>query len=536
MSPKGEDFGIRVKSSFFIPSLADCLFVCLFFVLSFSAGKGLLSDGDTGYHIRAGEIILDTLSVPKYDMFSFLSPPLPWTAHEWLSEVVMAFVHRTFGLTGVVIFFVFLISSVYYMLFKIVRTYNGNIILAVLIVLLVAWSSELHWLARPHIFSLIFLVIWYYLLDLYQYRDRNYLYWLPPLMLFWVNLHAGFMLGFILLGVYLSGNLVRIIFPVSGGGDVRKRKAWTLGLVLSSCVIISLINPNGYHILTYPLNLTSCKFLMDNVQEFQSPNFHEFLPFTYLLFLTLAAIAFSGKSLNIFEICLVLCFAYMSLYSVRYIPLFGIIVAPILLKQINAILENKPGRFTRFFKKRADNIARTDATARGFLWPMLAVAVVVIFAVQGRIGYEFDRGKKPVNAVEFLKKEHLNGNMFNNDEFGDYIIYSAYRQYKVFIDGRLDMYGPARLKEYSEVIFHKPGWERILEKYEIKWIIFDTGSILSTLLQENGEWPLIYSDKVASIFVKNIPENQYLISKYGGVRPVFADKQGHGRMIGMNLP
>ena len=142
-----------------------------------------------------------------------------------------------------------------------------------------------------------------------------------------------------------------------------------------------------------------------------------------------------------------------------------------------------------------------------------------------------------MNAVEFLKKEHLNGNMFNNDEFGDYIIYSAYRQYKVFIDGRLDMYGPARSKEYSEVILHRPGWEKILKKYDIKWIIFNAESIFSTFLLANSEWRLIYSDKVANIFVKNIPENQYLISKYGSVRPVLADKEGqHGRIIGLNLP
>jgi hypothetical protein len=511
---------MRVKSAFFIPSIADILFVSLFFDLSFSAGKGLLADGDTGYHIRAGEIIVDTLSVPKYDMFSFLSPPLPWTAHEWLSEVIMALVHRASGLTGIVIFFAFLISSVYYLMFKILQTHNGNIFATVFIVLLVVASSQLHWLARPHVFSLFFMVIWYYLLDLYQYEDKNYLYWLPPLMLFWVNLHAGFMVGFILLGVYLFGNLVRIIFSVSDSGEVWKQKATILGLITSSCVIISLINPNGYHILTYPLNLTSSKFLMDNVQEFQSPNFHEFMPYTCLLFLTLAVIAFSGKALNTIEICLVLGFTYMSLYSVRYIPLFGIVVAPILLKQINAILENKTGRFMDFLRKRANNIAQVDRSAKGLLWSIIALSVVVLFVVKGRVEYGFDKEKKAVNAAEFLKKEHLSGNMFNNEEFGDYIIYSAYPQYKVFFDGRNDMYGPGRLKEYSDVIFLKPGWEKILEKYEIKWIIFNTDSTFSTFLLANNGWRLIYSDKVANIFVKNIPENKYLIDKYGGPRAV----------------
>jgi hypothetical protein len=490
----------RGKSNYLILSIADMFFISLFFGISFLMGKRLLADGDTGYHIRAGEIILDTLSVPKYDIFSFLSPPLPWTAQEWLSEVIMALLHRTFGLTGVVIFFAFLISAVYYLMFRILRTRNGNILAVVFTVLIVAASSQVHWLARPHIFSFLLMVIWYYLLDLYQYKDKNYLYCLAPLMLLWVNLHAGFMLGFILLGVYFLGNIIRIIFPERNGIGARKQKARTLGLVMSLCAIVALLNPNGYHILIYPFNLTSSTFL-----------------FLFLL----AVITISRKPLNIIEIFLVLLFTYMSLYSVRYIPLFCIAVAPILLKQINAILQNGTGRFMAFLA-RADNIARTDESARGYLWPAIAILVVAIFVAKGLMVYEFDREKKPVKAVEFLKKEHLSGNMFNNDEFGDYIIYSAYPQYKVFIDGRLDMYGPERLKEYIDVTFAKHEWEKTLEKYEIKWIIFNADSIFCTFLLTNNDWRLIYADKVANIFVKNIPENQYLINKYGHLKPLIA--------------
>ena len=119
--------GTKRSTFFLIPSIADIIFLSLFLLLSFSKGQELLNDGDTGYHIRAGEYIIDTLSIPKHDIFSFLTPPLPWTAHEWLSEIIMAMVHRAFGLTGVVIFFSFIISLVYYLLFKIIRTNNGNI-------------------------------------------------------------------------------------------------------------------------------------------------------------------------------------------------------------------------------------------------------------------------------------------------------------------------------------------------------------------------------------------------------------------------
>jgi hypothetical protein len=523
---------MRDKSKLLIPSLADVLFVTLFLVLSFSAGKGLLADGDTGYHIRAGEIIIDTLSVPKYDMFSFVSPPLPWMAHEWLSEVIMAFFHRAFGLTGVVIFFSLFISFTYYLLFKIIRTYKGNIFIAALIIALVIASSQIHWLARPHIFSLFLMVILYYLLDLYQYNGKNYLYFLLPLMLLWVNLHGGFILGFIFIGIYFIGNFIKFLFSQEVERTSYKKKTRILGLTTVACLLVSLINPYSYHILLFPFKLISEKFLMDHVMEFLSPNFHEsaVMPFKYLLFLMIMIIAVSGKRLNFIELVLVFVFTNMALYSARYIPLFAIIAAPILTKQAELILKQPDGKFINFFKKRSDGIAAIDASAKGYLWPVAAVLMVAAVAAAGRIEYKFDEEKKPVAAVEFLKKVHLKGNMFNEDEIGDYIIYSAYPQYKVFTDGRSDMYGAERVKEWFKVGHFKPGWEKIIEKYNINWIIFNADSVLSRFLIEKNDWKLIYADKVANIFVKNIPENQYLINQYSNVKPIIVEDKGDESM------
>jgi hypothetical protein len=207
----------------------------------------------------------------------------------------------------------------------------------------------------------------------------------------------------------------------------------------------------------------------------------------------------------------------MSLYSARYIPLFSILVAPILLRQLSAILEKSDGKFAKFIKKRSDNISQIDSRTRGYLWPVAAVIVVAIFVKANKIDFMFDPKAKPVAAVEFLKKENIQGNMFDNDEFGDYIIYAAWPQYKVFFDGRNDMYGAERLKEYFKVARIKPGWDKVLNKYNIKWVIYNANSHLSMFLMERDDWMLIYADKVANIFVKDIPKYQYLIEKYPDV-------------------
>lgn len=515
---------MKEKINFFIPSIATIFFVALFLTISFKLGINLLKDCDTGYHIRTGEYILETLSIPRYDIFSFTPPPTEWINTEWLSDVIMALIHKAYGLTGVVIFFAFLISLVYYLLLNVIRRYNANIISTSLIVLWVLLCSQMHWLARPHIFSWIFFVIWYYLLDSLWYNHRNYLYFLPPIMLLWVNMHGSFVLGFILIAIYLLGSQISIFRVTDKGPWIRKRRV--LGLTTIACLLVSFINPNSYHTLFYPFELLSKKFIMDHVDEFLSPNFHYAyaLGFEVLLFLLILMLVISRGRLNFIEIILTLVFTHMALYSKRFIPLFGIIIAPILAKHVDSILKESNGRLASFFKKRANRIAATDTSARGYVWIIAAIVLVAISAKSGLLEYRFDERLKPVAAVEFLKKETLKGNMFNNDEFGDYIIYSAYPQYRVFIDGRIGAaYDSERVKEYAKVIFFEPGWEKVIEKYAINWIIFDTNSILSRFLVEKIEWKLIYSDKVANIFVRNIPENQDLIKKYPNVKPVIVE-------------
>jgi hypothetical protein len=440
----------------------------------------------------------------------------------------MALLHRIFGLTGIVLFFSFVIAATYYLLFKIIKTYKRNIILAVFLVVLVIGTSQTHWLARPHIFSLFLMVIWYYVLDAYQYTDKNYLHFLPPIMLLWVNLHGGFLAGFILTGVYLFGNFIR--FLLSEGPDKERWKGKTklLGLILVACLIVSLINPYGYRILLFPFNLMSSKFIMGSVMEFLSPNFHESMPFTYLLFFMVAILAISRVSLNIIEVILITLFTYMALYSIRYIPLFAIISAPILLRQADIILEKMGGIFNEFLKNKAKGIAATDASSKGHLWPVTAVLVVILFALNGKIEYQFDKKLKPVDAIEFLKKEKLMGNMFNNGEFGDYIIYAAWPQYKVFFDGRADVYGEERMKDYFKLASIETGWDKVIRKYDINWIIYNANSTLSYFFLERNDWKLIYADKVANIFVKNTPQNQILIRKYPNVELIIDEDDDNG--------
>jgi hypothetical protein len=115
--------------------------------------------------------------------------------------------------------------------------------------------------------------------------------------------------------------------------------------------------------------------------------------------------------------------------------------------------------------------------------------------------------------------------MFNHREFGDYLIYALWPQYRVFADGRSDMYGEERLKAYFKVERIEPGWHELLNQYEINWIIHESNSMLSTVLLEKKDWALIYTDNVANIFMRNTPGNRYIINKYKSIIETVISKQ-----------
>jgi hypothetical protein len=506
-------------STNFIPSIADLFFILIFFFLFFSSKSSLLGDGDTGYHIRAGEYIIRTLSIPKFDIFSFHAPPIPWTAHEWLSEVIMAAVHSLFGLTGIVAFFAFLLALTIYLLFNILRAYETDILLATVMTILVFSASQIHWLARPHVFSFVLMIICHYLLESWHCDRMNRLYLLPPMMLLWVNLHGGFLGGFIILGAYLVGNLVNMLSAPPAAREARTQKLKQLGLAIIACLAVSLINPYGYHILLFPFKLVSDRFTMDHISEFLSPDFHEWMSFKYLLLLLIVILAVSRKTIEATELVLILAFTNMALYSARYIPLFALITAPILTRKADEVRGLIGGRLAGFFSKRSENLARIDVRTTGYLWPAAAVLIVAVAACSGKFQHSFDEKIKAVAVCEFLMKERITGNMFNNDEIGDYLIYRGYPLYKVFFDGRSDMYGTDMLKEYNKIIDFEPGWEAILDKYRVTWILYDSDSKFSRFLLKDNNWVLIYSDKVADIFVRNLPQYKQLINKYSSVKP-----------------
>jgi hypothetical protein len=504
--------------SIIFPSIGNIIFVSTLAVLIFGIGNGLLYDGDTGYHIRAGEEILKDWRVPTRDIFSFHFPPLHWTAHEWLSEVIFAAVFNLSGLTGIVIFCSLLLALSHWLLFHMLSRMSANLLLVTSVTLLATATSSSHWLARPHVFSLLLTTVWYRMLDRFQNGSPIPLYFFPATMILWVNLHGGYFFALVLLALYFGGNLYSSMISPPQESKLYRQKAGTLAVYLLLAIAACGINPIGYEILLFPVKLTSDRFVMDRVVEFLSPNFHDPLPFKYMLLATIAAIALSRRRLNPTECALLALLTYMALYSARYMSLFAVIVAPLLLRTTEQMFEELPPRVGKFLETRNRNLASIDKTVLGHIWPIGAVLLVISLAAGGGLRFTFDEKRFPVAAVQFMTREPITGKMFNNDEFGDYIIFSAWPSYRVFADGRSDMYGEKLGGAYLHVANVQPGWQEILARHEITWVIFDTNSALTAALNANPEWQPIYTDKVATIFVKRVAAHHPLLARYPPVQ------------------
>jgi len=171
----------------------------------------LLGDAGIGWHIRNGEQMLRTHAITRIDQFSSTMSGRPWFAWEWLYDLAIASIHERLGLNGVVFFTALVIAATFALTFRLTLR-RAVLPVAVILLMLSVGASIIHFFARPHVVSWLFAVIWFQLLDSSEIisgreTDRRLL-WLPVLMLLWVNLHGGFLLGLALLGLYLLAGLI----------------------------------------------------------------------------------------------------------------------------------------------------------------------------------------------------------------------------------------------------------------------------------------------------------------------------------------
>jgi hypothetical protein len=472
-------------------------FVILLFLGLFLMTLRPIADPDFWWHLRTGQLIIQTHAIPSADPFSFTNSGKQWIAHEWLSELLMYGLYQLGSYS--LLIFVFSICITGAFLLAYLRSPQDSMpYVAGFTLLLGAIATAPTWGVRPQMISLFISSLFLYLLDRYRKEDKFlFILPLPFITLAWVNLHAGYFLGLVIIALHITGDLVELLKV-----DLKKTEnldAPTLKHILILCAILggsilaTLVNPNGLHILLYPFQTLTSQAMQQFIQEWFSPDFHqlEWQPLAWFLLAFIGAGMLGKKPISPTKILLTLVFGYAALSSMRHVPLFVIVAIPILTEQIDSLV-------------RILSEVKIPSKLIKWIAPILLICIVLVIdlrltqVVQGQSKSE--AATFPKAAVDWIAENQPQGNLFNSYGWGGYIIWRLYPHYPVYIDGRADVYGDKFIFEYLDVYHARLGWEQVLDTHAVRLVLVEPESGLAIALRQSSGWKNVYEDQISVVF------------------------------------
>jgi hypothetical protein len=473
------------------------------FILVLALAARVPVDTDTWWHLRSGEHMLATGAILRTDPFSFTALGQPWIDHSWGTQLVMALVHRAGraligGPEGGSIALALVTGAVaaagMVLTFRIT---TGHPLVRFAVTALAAAAALIFWTARPQMVSFVLCAVILVLLHLLKRRRIDRLWVIPPLMVVWVNLHAGYFIGFLLIAGFVAGETLGRWLDRDDPDRVPTRKLLALVGIAALGYLALAINPNGIQMWPYAFRTFEIGVIQSLIQEWASPNFHNrwFWPFAALLLLTFVALGRSGKRASVTDLTLLIGTGFMALYSARNIPVFALVAAPLLADHASAALARVRGD--------RDPVAPRLPQA----WAIALLSGSVVLAgwmltrtLRPRAVAEVQAAVLPVRATEFLAAAKLEGQMFNAYDFGGYLIY-ALPQHRVFVDGRTDLYRFEVLDDWVEAATGRR-WRETFEKWRIGFAIIQPNLGLADRLRGEPGWKQVYADDRSLIFTR----------------------------------
>jgi hypothetical protein len=479
---------------YMLPRLQDILFLGIFAAAVLLGPRMLNMDGDFPRHLAMGRYVLQNGLPPNADIFSYTNSGKPFAPHEWLAGVLFYGVYSLFGLNGIVILAALLIAATFTIIYAHGVSRTGIRLPVFFLTVFGAAISSLHWIVRPHLFTMLFLATWLVLTERLR-RGENVKLWLfPALMLLWVNLHGEFIAGFLVLGAYLAGWGCEFLFQRT---ETTIRQGIRLGLATGGSFLATLINPVGLRIWTTIIGYVNNSYLISHTNETNPPDFLQpkFLVLLVFLALSIFLLAVKKGQIPTGQAFLLAGFSAMSLMAARNVHLYGVAAPFVLATTLTGSLDVP---LVKRFEALFENV---ENQLKGVAWP---VAIILLFSVSlafGPLGQvnRFDPAFYPVGAVNWLKANPQPGNMFNHFDWGGYLIFNLWPEKRVFIDSQTDVYGENFTRKYEQIITMKEDWQNILFEYDAQWAIIPPSWPLGAALKKAG-WREVYRDETAIIY------------------------------------
>jgi len=471
------------------------VFTVYVFALAFLFASRPISDPDLWFHLATGRYILLNGSVPHVDTFSCTNPGQPYIAHGWLSDILLYLIYSRIGPNLLIFLFALFTTIAFWFLFN--RS-DDHIFVRGLALLLGVWTVLPNIGVRPRVFTLLIFAAYFVILTEYLRQARpRYLFWLVPLMVLWVNLHGGFLLGLTMIALAIVGTFLDSRFAQESPDETLSRIR-PLALTLIVCALAALLNPYGVKIYSYIFGVLSAPEYQEVVLDWLPPDFHqsEQLPLIILILVTVSVMALSPKRVRPSELLFFLATLYMTLKMQRNAMIFAI-VASSLLADYGGPLWNV------VFRQAKEQPFWSRTGVRQSVLNILLLLPLLLFGVKLKnLVYREPTQQMagvPFSATQYLKDKGLTGCTFTDGNvWGAYLIWAA-PENPVYIDGR-DMYPTAFVKEYVQIIRGRKDWREAFQQYGVKNAILSRSSILATQLKESPEWQKVFEDDYSIVF------------------------------------
>lgn len=465
-----------------------------------------LLETDLWWHLANGRYIL-AHGVPSQDVYSHTAVGHVWVVHEWLSDVLFFVLYQVGGLRVLIVLSAAIVAAGALLVYRLLRHGGLGNNTAVVMGIVLFFAAAPSFGPRPQIIN--FLLTGVLCLALIRYRQvpRRRAWWLLALFVLWANLHSGYLVGVGLLAVFTVGEYLQSAsrrfasmraegVPTLARGDLRR----LLGLTVAG-FFSGLLTPGTYRLVLFPLGTLSSSRIQSFIVEWSSPDFHT-IPGQMVLvcILVLAGgLLSSRRPVDLTYLLWGAATLTLGLTSQRHVPIFAVAAAPLVGQAASGLLEAL-GVGPRRVRVPNAAAARLNAMILGVL-VLIGGAFMGLNLTTKSIDLVVN-SVEPVAATDWMLTHRPHRELFNFYSFGGWLVWKAYPDYPVFIDGRTEVYGDAIFDEYLRTEYLTDQWQEPFDRYKVKTIMISSGDRLTLLLADHG-WRLAYHDAVASIYVRD---------------------------------
>jgi len=473
--------------------VAVFLVVAVFCLSIFAFSDRLLSDPDTYWHIETGRWMWTEHQFPRTEIFSHTAVGQPWTDMEWLSQIVLFLSYELLGWHGPYLLAAFVIALTFTLMFWLLaRRLRATVALGIAVIAFIFANN--HFLARPHLLSFPIIVVWAAVLAKACDEGRRPSFWLLPVMTLWANLHGAFTLGLVMAGGFAFDAVV------SAPAAARLRLAFDwlifgIGATLAGC-----ITPYGYQYIVETVNVFDLGPVLQQNSEWRPMDAdNDRLQEAILLVALLMAITFGAK-IRFTRALLVVGILHLGFRHVRGLPMVALSWPFMLAGPLQA-------QFA-FLRPTTDPHPLFDAGRRRALPALVGITAAVIAVAA--IGTAYMRLQpnlapavsiSPRAAVDYAVQHDVNGPVFNDFDFGGYLIH---RGIKTFIDGRTLPFGKKFAVDYFDAaqLQNLPRLDAMVDAYKVTWTLLRPNTTFAYYFDHSPAWRRIYADDTAVVHVR----------------------------------